>query len=337
MEYLVMSGAWRAVSSVSGRWGVANLQTHKPVNSQTRKLSLLYAIACCLLMLVMANNSVLAQSDPQVMTLEEALEAGVVTAVIQGRSIAFTEPMLEIELMNETETAVDIQLQQGLIFLSQDAIFSDATLYDDITINLAANQNKQVELIAYSNNPEQAFPAPKIEYSIGAVSDDPDLKVVLSRISENNAESDLAAQLAVWMQQAGQTDFDTFEKQLGEDVDIQDFQRLTLQLLGQELDTLSLVPTVAVTLIIVFIVIGLLLYARRRWSNLFDKNYQLGGLVAQGSKYRVQKARRPGGKEDLILKQPIDASTQSRCAREIEIRSQLDELLPHIVPLIGSG
>lgn len=268
--------------------------------------------------------------------LAEALAEGLVTVHIHGRSIAFVEPMLEIVLSNQTDEELHLFLPAGLQLRSGNPSYANTLLARDEIIVLAANEARQMGLFAYSMEPDKAFPDTSVTYTLDEPIYRTEVVRVLETISQEQAEAEVASQIALWMTLLGETDFVAFTAQYSNGNDLSAYQNRALTLMGQEVKT-AVSPLLLIgTLLAIGLLTTVTLLVRRELSHTFD-GYKLGHHVATGGKYNVRQARRRGGAVDLIIKEPVDHATEANCIREIEIREKLDEMPPNIVPLFGSG
>ncbi|MEM7112560.1 MAG: serine/threonine-protein kinase [Chloroflexota bacterium] len=267
--------------------------------------------------------------------LAEATASGDVVIEVRGRDIAFSQPMLDITASNLTETDIRLFIPLGLELDSNSEQFANVILARDETIIIEAGQTRQVGLFAFSRNPDRAFPDAGTTFTVGEQVYQTDIVKLLEQIGQRGLETDVSSQLAVWMQLTGEFDFDRFAAKLG-NIDIEPYRAQTLILLGQESET-AVSPLMLIGSILgVIVSIGAIIYLRREVTTSFD-GYKLGDYIATGGKYYVRQARRRGGRDNLIIKEPVDNATETYCVREIEIREQLDELPPNIVPLVASG
>lgn len=267
--------------------------------------------------------------------LAEAVLSGDVVIEVQGRDIAFNQPMLDITVTNTTDADMRLFIPLGQELESSSELYANVILARDETIIIEADQTRQIGLFAFSRNPDRAFPDSSITFSVGEQEYKTDIVKLLEQIGQRGMEADVSSQLAVWMQLTGELDFDRFATQLG-GTDIEPYRQQTLVLLGQQSET-AVTPFMLIGSILGTILsISVVIYLRREVTTSFD-GYKLGDYIATGGKYYVRQARRRGGSGDLIIKEPVDHATETYCVREIEIREQLDELPPNIVPLVASG
>lgn len=267
--------------------------------------------------------------------LVEAVTSGEVTVEIRGRDIAFSQPMLDIAATNATSSDLRLFVPLGLQLESGADDYGNVILARDETIVIEAGQTRQVGLYAFSRDFDRAFPSADVTFTIGEQAYQTDLVKLLEGIGQRGMEADVSSQLAVWMHLAGESDFDAFASRLG-GTDIEPYRQQTLVLLGLESETAVSPIALIGSILAVVLAIGTIVYLRREVSSSFD-GYKLGNYIATGGKYYVRQARRRGGSGTLIIKEPIDHATEAHCVREIEIREQLDELPPNIVPLVASG
>jgi len=179
-------------------------------------------------------------AQPQVY-LEDAVQSGQVEALITGKSISFAEPMLSLRLQNTTASSFTVLARAGLELISEDPAYADIVVGKASMVPLQAEEERSVDLYAFSLDLTRSFPPPEMRYSIKGMSNDTDLLSVLERVSEQHVESDLAAQLAVWMQ-AMSYSFDQIEEALG--VSLNKYEAKALNLLGLAPPIPEVSPTV---------------------------------------------------------------------------------------------
>lgn len=305
------------------------------INAPATKTHHLLAALGVLLCLLLPSRPAAAQQPP--LTLPEAVATNQVQVTIEGRNIAYVQPMLLLRLTNQTDQPLELQLQQGQQLLSSHKNYANVILSQTETVSLPPGETVSRTFYAYSLNANLAFPIPGIPLTIDTLATDPALLALLQRIHDHQAETTLAAQLAVWMQLATTTDFDSYVTRFGSTIDLQPQRQQTLQLLGETTGlvgngrlTAVLIPLLLITITL----LGLLLPRYLRKS--FD-GYYLTTHLATGVKYHIQQARQRGNPDLLAIKQPVDEATEARCLREIEIRGQIAPNAPHIVPLRAVG
>lgn len=285
--------------------------------------------------LILVNwTAILAQNDT--ILLNEAIASGSVETTFEGRSIAYTQPMLLATFTNLTDETLTLSLTQGQHLVHENNHYAGVVLANDTTIVIEPNGSIAESIYAFSLESTRAFPAPDTIYLPSDNTGDPELMTLLQRIAEKDAEALLAAQLAVWMHADNESDFNTFVTRLNSEVDLSAQRNLTMELLGQPVGLTGNLPETAVLLLAVSLLAAINFFFRRGFQKTFD-GYRLKGHVATGVKYHIRQAQQRGEAELLAIKEPIDATTENRCLREIEIREQISASPPHIVPLISSG
>ncbi|MEM7112571.1 MAG: serine/threonine-protein kinase [Chloroflexota bacterium] len=274
-----------------------------------------------------------AQAQEDSMLLSEALAAELIESQISGRSIAYTQPMLEAHLTNLTNETIILHIPQGQQFELGKSNYASVVIGQQATIELAPQATVMEPLLAFSLDPTQAFPAPNTNYAPTDVVSSDGLITLLQRIESREAQAVLAAQLAVWMHISGNEDFEALTTQLNTEIDLQSHRSLTLDLLGQsDNSSLGAILTAAA-----FVIIGLVIWLLRREIHKTFDGYRLRGHIATGVKYHIRQAQQRGSSHLLAIKEPVDTTTEARCLREIEIREQIDEAPPHIVEMVDSG
>lgn len=268
--------------------------------------------------------------------LAEAIADDLVSVHIHGRSIAFVEPMLEIVISNQTDEELHLFLPAGLQLHSGNNSYANTLLARDEIIVLAANEARQMGLFAYSMEPDKAFPDTSVTYTLDEPLYRTEVTTLLERIGQEQAEAEVASQIALWMTLLRETDFAAFTAEYSNGNELSPYEARTLELMGQEVRT-AVSPFILISsLVTTGLVITAFFLVKRELNQTFD-GYKLGHHVATGGKYNVRQARRRGGAVDLIIKEPVDHATEANCIREIEIREQFDEMPPNIVPLFSSG
>lgn len=277
------------------------------------------------------------------LTLPDAIRNEQVQAEIVGRNIAYVQPMVLLRLTNQTDQPLLLTLQQGLQLQSNHPSYANVVVLQTETLTLPPAETISHTIYAYSLQVDLAFPIPTATFTAGQLTDNPNLLALLGRIEDNNAEATLAAQLAVWMQLEGATDFDQFVARFGSTIDLQPQRQLTRQLLGESSRWVGIVTAVFIPLL--FILIPTLAILLPRYLRKQFDGHRLITHLATGAKYHIQQAHQRGSGQIIAIKQPIDDPAEARCLREIEIREQIAHEqhaqtirhAPHIVPLHTSG
>ena len=281
-------------------------------------------------------SSHMAAAQSEVLTLSEAVASNQMQIEIEGRNIAYIQPMLLFRLTNKTERPLTLTLEQGQQLHSSNPNYANLILSQSESITLPPGETISRTTYAYSLDVNLAFPIPDITFTPESLSHNSDLLALLQRIHDSEAETTLAAQLAVWMHLAGSSDFDTFVTRFGTNIDLQPQRRLTLQLLGTSTKLSGIMLTVALPIILLILLPLLALLLPRHLRKQFD-GYRLINHLATGVKYHIQQAQQRGTPHLIAIKQPVDDATEIKCLREIEMREQIAPHAPHIVPLQASG
>ncbi|MEZ4511757.1 MAG: serine/threonine-protein kinase [Chloroflexota bacterium] len=287
-----------------------------------------------LLLWLLFSQSAAAQQET--LTLAEAVVSDQVQVEIEGRNIAYIQPMLLFRVTNETERPLILTLEQGQQLHSSNPNYADIILSQTETITLPPGETISRTAYAYSLDVDLAFPIPDITFAPETLSHNEELLALLQQIHNSEAETTLAAQLAVWMQLAGTSDFDAFVARFDTNVDLQSQRRLTLQLLGASAGLGGIILTVVLPIILLILLPLLALLLPRHLRKQFA-GYRLITHLATGVKYHIQQAQQRGTPQLIAIKQPVDDVTEARCLREIEIRECIAPHAPHIVPMQASG
>lgn len=284
------------------------------------------------------THLVAAQGTP----LEQAAKSGAITIKINGRSPAFIEPMIIVNITNEYVAPLSLDARQGLMLHSQIDKHSDIILARDVMIELQPNQTKQVELYAYTVDPDKAFPTPSVAYTPTTMSNDLALTAVLNRINSAGMRNELAGQLAVWMQITG-LNFDRLVVELDSPVNLEIHRELTLLLYSGsplQIRWLTLGGSTWWLILGGVLVVGVALFffIRALNLNMLGRKYQILERIHIGQRYEIYHARRllAFDREKVVIKLPVHETDVLHCEREIEARKKIHSHL-NIVPLLDSG
>ncbi|MCB9430787.1 MAG: protein kinase [Ardenticatenaceae bacterium] len=294
------------------------------------------------LLLGLGGLTAVSPTHAQAILLPQAIADGSVVAEIVGIHPSYAQPMLRLTLTNQFVTPLTLEVPLGLHLNSNEAAFADILIGQAQTVNLEANETKEVLLLGYSLDHHRAFPSPAVAYTVRGQETNAELLTILNRITQENVAEAYASQLAIWMQVSG-LNYNRLAQDLGSDP-LEEYQRLTLVLLsespfavwrlalGENLWWLAVIGGLAVAITAV-----LLRHALH--MRVLDGKYQIiGERLRLDGYYEHYKGKRLWAldREPLLLKIPADEQCVPRCEREIEIRSRLASHW-NIIPLLASG
>ena len=270
----------------------------------------LICLVLCGLVLFM-SNPLFAQEE---VSLEQAIASDLVDIEIHGRDVAFIQPMLEMTLKNQSDSPLTIAISQGLVLTSADPFYADMIVSKADSIPVLPGQDGEsinVRLFAYSLDLNKSFPSADIEYTVAEITADDELAVLLRRIMDAQAESELSGQLAVWMLVGDVQNFDELDGQIEESLDV--YRQQTESFLTGPTSNLWLefLQGFFITLVAVLPLLFVGLYIRSRF--LGSSPYLLGtypymiqdDVSAIGSTEYIWKARHVWNKKIVALKFPI--------------------------------
>ena len=249
------------------------------------------------------------------MSLQQAIESGTVTAEITGQNVAFVQPMLQLTLSNQSKDTVNISADQGLILESTDEFYANMILSKSELISLppqGSEETSVVLLYAYSLDFSKSFPPPEIKYTVESITTDEKLKTILSRISNAGQEAKLSGQLAVWMQAGAIENFEDLDRQI-EEQSLAGYRQDAEAFINPPANTIvqEFLWGFGITLAVLLPLVALALYVRQRFMGaspylLGTYPYMIKDKVsAIGSTEYIWRAQHVWNKRLAALKFPI--------------------------------
>jgi hypothetical protein len=248
------------------------------------------------------------------MSLQQAIESGMVTAEITGRNVAFVQPMLQLTLINKYSEELKIGVPKGLVLDSTDEFYADMIVSKSELISLPAQDSADapvVPLYAYSLNFNKSFPPIEIKYAVQRLTTDEELKTILSRISNAGQQAELSGQLAVWMQAGQIENFEELDSQI-EEQSLAAYRQDTEAFINPPTNMLqNFLWSFGITLAVLLPLVALALYVRQQFMGASP--YLLGtypymikdNVSAIGATEYIWRAQHVWNKRLAALKFPI--------------------------------
>lgn len=220
-------------------------------------------------------QSVLGQQNE--ILLEQAIRNGQITVTFRGIAPdgRFAEPMVQLDLTNETSNQLTIIISQGLTLASNNPTEADVIVLGE-NVLLDPNQSLSVGLFAYSLEHTKRFPTSTTEYQLEEIEISSDLMNTLENINTLGTRTELDSQIAVWLVHQN-LPLERLEADLN--VDFSGFRDRVSQIRGDSNNTWWIWGGISLLIISIFSILVVIWWWSSRKSHWFWQLRQRNQLI----------------------------------------------------------